>query len=372
MFNIEDIFKKFAAESEFVNAVELDSGHINDTFVIETTAKPFYVLQRINHFVFGDVPSLVENKIAVSRHLRKKLKGLSEDVLRERVLTFVRTETDENFYKDDQGNYWNLSLYVDNCVNYEKVPNAKIAFEAGKIFGEFLYLTNDFEIEQITETIPDFHKMSLRFRQFDESLANAKPERIGQASELIEFVHLSRNEMLALEKLVNEDKIPFRLTHNDTKISNVLFSRKGEALCVIDTDTVMKGIVHYDFGDAVRTICNNGSEDEKDLSKVTFNLDYFEAFTKGFLESFGEGISDIEVEYLAFSAKVMTFIVGIRMLTDFLNNDVYFKPRYELHNLVRAKSQMKLVEEIGKNYEHMKEIVRAKYNKNLGRTMTVE
>ncbi len=371
MFDIEDIFNQFDAESTFVKAIELDSGHINDTFVIETNRKPFYVLQRINHFVFGDVPSLVENKIAVSSHLRNKLKHLEEEVLRERVLTFIRTKTNKNFYKDAQGNYWNLSFYVDNCVNYEKVPNGKIAFEAGKIFGEFLYLTNDFAVEKIVETIRDFHTMSLRFRQFDRALENAKPERIDQASRLIEFARFSRNEMLTLENLVNENKIPSRLTHNDTKISNVLFSQEGEALCVIDTDTVMKGIVHFDFGDAVRTICNNGLEDEKDLSKVTFNLEYFEAFTKGFSGSFGDGISDTEVEYLAFSAKVMTFIVGLRMLTDFLNNDVYFKPRYELHNLDRAKSQMKLVEEIGKSYEQMKQIVRGEYERNQSGTIGV-
>lgn len=365
MFDIQNIFGQFDVEGDFVKASELGSGHINDTFLVETASKNVYVLQRINPFVFADISNLIKNKIAVSNHLLSKFENLSTEELRRRVLVFAQTTTQENYHRDVDGNYWNLTFYIKDCVNYLKVPNKNIAFEAGKIFGEFLHLTQDFDLTVLTEILTDFHTMSFRLRQFDEALKNADAARIDRARDEIAVVENLRREMLTLENLVNKNKIPFRLTHSDTKISNALFSLEGEALCVIDTDTVMEGIIHYDFGDAVRTICNNGAEDEQDLSKVTFNLEYFEAFAKGFLRSLKGDLTDLEVSYLAFSAKAMTFMVGLRMLTDFLNNDVYFKPKYELHNLDRAKNQIKLVEEITNNFEKMNKIIQSEYRSNL-------
>lgn len=361
-FDIQHIFSQFDIESEFVNATEIVSGHINDTFRIETTQKPHYILQRINHNVFQDVPRLMNNKVSISKHLTNKLGHVSENERYRRVLTFAQAKSGEDFYVDENGNYWNLMFYVDDCVNYLAVTEPNLALEAGRIFGEFLSLTRDFDSSTLFEVIPNFHTMSFRFEQFDEALENTEEAKLIAAKESIEFVNALRGEMLKLEKLVNKGEIPLRVTHNDTKISNVLFSQTGEALCVIDTDTVMEGIVHFDFGDAIRIICNTADEDEKDLSKVEFNLPYYEAFTKGFMAAMRNEISETEVEHLAFSAKMMTFIIGLRFLTDFLDGDTYFKTTYEMHNLVRAKSQFKLAKSIEQNMEQMNAIVFREYS----------
>lgn len=365
-FDIQHIFRQFDVNSEFVSATEINSGHINDTFRIETAQKPHYILQRINHHVFKDVPSLMNNKVSISKHLTAKLGHVSKNELYRRVLTFAHTRSSENFYHDDSGNYWNLMFYVDDCVNYLAVTDPNLALEAGRIFGEFLSLTRDFDSTQLFEVIPNFHTMSFRFEQFDEALENAQEDKKAQAKESIDFADTLREEMLKLENLVNKRKIPLRVTHNDTKISNVLFSQSGEALCVIDTDTVMQGIVHFDFGDAIRIICNTADEDEKDLSKVEFNLPYYEAFTKGFMASMRNEISEIEVKHLAFSTKMMTFLIGLRFLTDFLNGDIYFKTTYKTHNLIRAKSQFKLVRRIEQNMDRMNEIVAGEFREARG------
>lgn len=363
-FDIKHIFSQFNTSSDFVNSFEINSGHINDTFHIETETPPYYILQRINHLVFQNVPSLMQNKVSISKHLSQKLSHIYDEKLHKYVLTFANTKSGENFYIDENGNYWNLMLYVDNCVNYLTVEESKHAYEAGRIFGEFLYLTKDFDSSSLYEVIPNFHTMSFRFRQFDEAVLKADENRKSNAKELVDLANSLRGEMTKLEVLTAQKKIPLRVTHNDTKISNVLFSQKGEALCVIDTDTVMQGIIHFDFGDAIRIICNTADEDEKDLSKIAFNLDYYEAFTKGFIGSMKNEILEIEVEYLAFSAKMMTFIIGLRFLTDFLNNDIYFKTAYETHNLVRAKNQFQLINNIEKNMNQMKEIVNREFIKN--------
>ncbi len=359
MFDLEKIFNQFRAEGEFVVARELGVGHINDTFLVKSTGRTDFVLQRINHVVFPNVPELVENKVLISRHLREKLAHLDADELEKRVLTFVRTNSGGDYYLDDDGNYWNLTVYINGSVIYARVTSNKVAFEAGKLFGEFLFLTRDFDSSKLKEVIPDFHKMSSRLGQFDRALSAAAPERIRLALESIEFADQSREEMLRLERLIDQGLIPIRATHNDTKISNAVFSENDQALCVIDTDTVMPGAIHFDFGDAVRTICSTADEDEPDLAKVLFDLGFFESFASGFIGSLGDGISDLEAEYLAFSAKMMTFIVGLRMLTDFLENDTYFKTSRENHNLDRARNQFRLAQEMEKNMDEMVEIIRS-------------
>ena len=360
-FDIKYIFSQFDIDGTFKSVSEIHSGHINDTFLIETAQKPFYILQRVNHQVFQDVPRLMNNKTSISSHLKAKLGHLSKTELYKRVLTFALTKSGKSYYRDTYGNYWNLMFYVDDCISYLSVTDPKIAFEAGRIFGEFLSLTSDFDSSTLFEVIPNFHTMSFRFTKFDETFINASTKRKLQAAKSVKFVNGLRNEMHKIEELIKDGRIPVRVTHNDTKVSNALFSKDGKALCVIDTDTVMEGVVHFDFGDAIRIICNTTDEDESDLSKVHFDLLYFEAFSKGFIGLIGREVSEIEVEYLAFSAKMMTFIVGLRMLTDFLNDDVYFKTKYETHNLDRAKNQFKLVSEIEKQMEKMDEIVKREY-----------
>lgn len=348
---LENIFKKFEHKGEFDSYEELATGHINDTYLIKTKKKPFFVLQRINHGVFKDVPGLIENKVAVSRHIQDKLKDLSKKKRKRRVLTFAKTNTGESYYKDEEGNYWNLMYFIDDSVTFETVNNEEIAYEGGRLMGQFLTLTSDFDISKLIEVIPRFHDMSFRYMQFQEALKIASEERLNKAKEQIKWVENYKDEMHIIQGLKESGAIKTRVTHNDTKISNILFNTKNKGLCVIDTDTVMPGIVHYDFGDAIRTICNTAAEDETNLDLVAFNVSYYKAYTEGFLKKMGPFLSPLELKYLPLGAKTMIFIMALRFLTDYLNGDVYYKTKYPEHNFDRAKNQFKLIKSLSERID---------------------
>ncbi|GGZ86155.1 phosphotransferase enzyme family protein [Algibacter mikhailovii] len=337
-------FNQFEHAQIYKSFKELASGHINDTYLIETTKKPYFVLQRINHGVFKDVPGLIENKVNISNYIKAKLQHLSAEELERSVLTFARAKNGNSYYKDEDGNYWNLMFFIDDSITFEKVMDAEIAYEGGKLFGGFINLTNDFDTSLLTEVIPKFHDMNYRYSQFHSALQSAPKERLFKAQTCIDSVIDLKEEMHILQKLKESGEIKLRVTHNDTKISNALFSKDNKGLCVIDTDTVMPGIVHYDFGDAIRTICNTAVEDERDLSLVAFNFEYYEAYEKGFLEKLESSLSQIELLYLPLGAKTMIFIMALRFLTDYLNNDIYYKTKYPDHNLDRSKNQFKLIQ----------------------------
>lgn len=350
---LKNVFSQFDDSSEIVSYEELASGHINDTYLIGTSNKKNYVLQRINQGVFKDVPGLINNKVAISKHIQGKLSHLPKNEMNRKVLTFIPTKTGAPFYFEKSGGYWNMMVYIADSVTYETVKNEEIAFEGGKLIGNFLNLTSDFDASQLIEVIPKFHDMSFRFSQFEESLERASKERIDRALPYIDLVWSLKEEMHILQNLKETGKIKLRVTHNDTKISNVLFDTNNKGLCVIDTDTVMQGIVHYDFGDAIRTICNTAAEDEKNLELVNFNLAYYKSYVKGFLEEMKSALSTIEIKYLPLGAKTMIFIMAIRFLTDFLNGDIYYKIDYPEHNLDRSKNQFKLIESLSEKFEDM-------------------
>jgi len=348
---IQKAFNEFNHRSTFLSHTELESGHINDTYLVKTSEGINYVLQRINHDVFKDVPGLISNKVSVSKHLHKKLAHLSKDELNRKVLSFVQTTNNNYFHLDSDGNYWNLMVYINNSITFETVKNKEIAYEGGKLIGDFLNLTSDFDASKLTEVIPKFHDMSFRFSQFEAALKIASKERLQKAKKYIEIVGSLKDEMHIIQNLKESGAIKLRVTHNDTKISNVLFDTNNKGLCVIDTDTVMPGVVHYDFGDAIRTICNSAAEDERDLDKVNFNLEYYNAYTKGFLEKVESALSPTELKYLPLGAKTMIFIMALRFLTDFLNGDIYYKTKYAEHNLDRAKNQFKLIESMSEKMD---------------------
>ena len=341
---LQFIFDEFEHQHTFKSYSELKSGHINDTFLVKTGGETHYILQRINHTIFKDVPGLVNNKVLVSNHLKSKYSNTSEEKITNKVLRFVKIKNSNLYYLKDGENYWNLMIFIDDSITHEIVKNKEIAFEAGKLLGDFLNKTSDFESDKLIEVIPNFHDMSFRYQQYETSLKNATDERLENASKYIKTVADLKEEMHILQTLKETGKIPTRVTHNDTKISNSLFDKNNKGICMIDTDTVMQGIVHYDFGDAIRTICNTAAEDEKDLSKVEFNLEFYNAYKKGFLEKTATSLSEIEIQYLPLAAKTMIFIMALRFLTDYLNNDTYYKTNYLEHNLDRAKNQFKLME----------------------------
>lgn len=340
---LKRIYAQFKVENTFKDFKTFNSGHINDTYLICTNKKPFYILQKLNGNVFKNAKEVIKNKITISRFL------LANKV---NTIEFIETKNNAIYYKDENGNFWNLSIFIEDSKTIEKVASEKIALEAGKISGAFLGATNSFT-EQLFEVLPNFHSMSFRYQQFENALLNGNQDRIKECAELIYFISTVKQEMLALDHAIENKEIQKRVTHNDTKVSNVLFDKDNNAICMIDLDTVMLGIVHFDYGDALRTICNTAEEDEKDLKKVNFNIEYFKNYTTGFLNSTGKELTKNELKYLAVSPKIMTFIMAIRFLTDYLNNDIYYKISYKEHNLVRAKNQITLVEKIA---EHQNEI----------------
>lgn len=348
---LKSIFEEFEHKGTFVAFKELASGHINDTYLIETGQKPYFVLQRINHGVFKDVPGLIENKVNISGHISEKLKDLPAEELNRRVLTFAKTKQGDSYYIDEAKNYWNLMYFIDDSLTFETVTDEEVAYEGGKLFGEFLNLTSDFDAEKLTEVIPKFHDMSFRYAQFLSALKSVSKERLFKAKTYIDLVIDLKEEMHILQNLKETCGIKLRVTHNDTKISNALFTKDNKGLCVIDTDTIMPGIVHYDFGDAIRTICNTAAEDETNLDLVEFNVAYYKAYKKGFLEKMETSLSPVEIKYLPLGAKTMIFIMALRFLTDYMNDDVYYKTKYAEHNLDRAKNQFKLMESLTKQYD---------------------
>ncbi len=351
---ISEIFNAFEHRYEYQSVMELVSGHINDTYLVRTNGDEDYVLQRINHTIFKNVPGLINNKVAISQHLKSKQSHLPHTELRNKVLCFVKVKQNGCYYYKSGGSYWNLMVYIKDSYTHEVVKDEHLAFEGGKLLGEFLNLTNDFDSSKLTEVIPNFHDMSFRYQQYTRSVQSAKRERVMEVVDYTNKVYRLREEMHILQHLKESGRIPLRVTHNDTKISNTLFDKDGHGLCIIDTDTVMPGIVHYDFGDAIRTICNTGAEDERDLSKVTFNIDYYKAYTKGFLEQTRDILTPTELKYLPLAAKTMIFIMALRFLTDYLNNDIYYKTQYPEHNFDRAKNQFKLIKSLEEQYNKMK------------------
>lgn len=348
------IFDQFEHKFNYHSFKELTSGHINDTFLVLTDASEHYVLQRINHNVFKNVLGLIKNKVTVSKHLLKKLDYLPPHEIEKKVLRFVKAKNNDCFYYTDGINYWNLMVYIEGGITHEIVSNREIAYEGGKLMGEFLNLTSDLDSSTLIEVIPKFHDMSFRFYQYKLALQSASVERLKKAENYTNWVSKMKDEMHILQNLKEAGKIPMRVTHNDTKISNILFDENNLGMCVLDTDTVMPGIVHYDFGDAIRTICNTAAEDETDLSKVEFNLEFYKSYAKGFMEKMNGTLTPLEVESLPLAAKTMMFIMGLRFLTDYLNNDIYYKTKYSEHNLDRAKNQFKLIYSLEQQYNEMK------------------
>lgn len=340
----KEVLAAFLPNTEIKAVRELISGHINDTFLVETNDLSRYVVQKINKDVFRDVPGLVRNKVLVSQYLHIQMPEKTEQERQRRILTFLPTASGTFHFEDDRGDFWNAMIYIDHSQTFDIVHDQNIAYEGGKLFGEFLNLTEDFDTSTLIETIPQFHDMSFRFTQFEDALKGASADRLEKSASQIKKAWLLKDEMHILQHLKEQGKIRLRVTHNDTKISNALFDLQGKGLCVIDTDTVMPGIVHYDFGDAIRTICNSAAEDERDLERVFFKKDLYEAYSRGFLEKVGSSITDLEKKYLPLGAKTMTFIMALRFLTDYLNGDIYYKTQFEDHNLVRSKNQFKLIE----------------------------
>ena len=334
----------------------VQGGHINDTFSIET-AEGVFILQRINRFVFPSPEHIMENIAAVTEFLREKIQRRSGDPLRE-TLHIRRTVDGQSFVRDEAGEYWRCMTFIPDATAHETATGTGMLREAGYAFGNFQSMLSDYPADTLHEIIPKFHDTPDRFRQLKEAVDKDTAGRKKDAQPELDFAFAREQNCGLLMNLLREGKLPLRVTHNDTKMSNVLIDDvTGKAVCVIDLDTVMPGLTAFDFGDSIRAGAATAAEDETDLSKVHFDLERFEAYARGFLAAAGDALTETELETLPDGAILMTFEVGIRFLADFLNGDVYFRTAYPTHNLDRARNQFKLVEEMEQKRAEMGQII---------------
>lgn len=351
--NLNHITNKFLLKGSIKSIYAFGSGHINDTYKVETTKKN-YLLQKINHLIFKNVEGLTENLIAVSDFLEKRIKQNHDKM---EFLRSIPTHQNDFIYKTQEGSYWRVFDFVENCTSYDRVLNADLAFQGGKTYGWFVKVLCEFPTHKLIDTIPDFHNARFRIESFKNAVDKDIKGRGGEIRGIIDFLLDRADSMMAIYELGKNGEIPIRVTHNDTKINNVLFDSNNQGYCVIDLDTVMPGYVHFDFGDAIRTFTNSCDEDEKNISKIEMNMEYFSSFSKGFLSQTREILNPTEISRLAFSAKYITYEQSIRFLTDFLQGDTYYKINFGDHNLVRATAQAQLLKSMEEKFHLMEEVI---------------
>jgi thiamine kinase-like enzyme len=353
---IATIFAQFKTGTQLKSFKAFGSGHINDTLLIESVgdSNPDFVIQRVNHHIFKDVPGLMRNIELVTNFIRSYLETVPGSDPNKEVLTLIYTESGKTYYQDVEGNYWRCYLFIPDTTSFDKVENREMALEGGRSFGKFQSMLAGLDPKLLTETIPFFHDLEKRMETFRDTVKRDPVQRVAKASAEIQFVEERVEELLQITRKINDGLIPLRITHNDTKFNNILFDANNHAQCIVDLDTVMPGSVLHDFGDAIRTGTNTGAEDEADLSKVSMDIDLFKAYAEGYLSKAHTFLSPIEIENLALSAKFMVFIIGLRFLTDYIDGDNYFKVHHPEHNLQRNRAQFQLLKSMELQFEDMK------------------
>lgn len=356
--------KRFDLRGEFIDGGPYGSGHINDTFAVtydQAGTRVRYIHQRLNSKVFKNPRAVMENVALVCRHLAAKTAaGQHAGNATRRALTLLPTADDEPCWVDDADDYWRTYFFIEKAATHDIITTTTQAREAAQAFGAFQAMLADLPASQLHETIPDFHHTRKRFETLKEAVEADPQDRAAQAKAEIEWA-LSRESLAgSLLDLHEEGKIPTRITHNDTKLNNVMLDHEtGEGVCVIDLDTVMSGLSLYDFGDMVRTATSPAAEDEQDLTKVRARPEMFEALARGFLSSAGSFLNDIERAHLVTAGKLLTYENGIRFLTDFLVGDTYFKIKREGHNLDRCRAQFQLIRSLEEQEEEFQKILAA-------------
>lgn len=350
---------KFKTEGTILDIKPFGDGHINQTYRVKTgETTPDYILQVKNKTIFKDVPAMMENISKVTTHLKKKITARGGDPLRE-TMTIIPTREGNLFWQDEAGEYWTMFRFIDDHISYEVADRPELAYAGGKGIGQFQLLLADLN-EPLADILPGFHNIRFRFEQWDAVLAKNPVGRKEELQEEISWVESRREEMLRFWELYEKGEIPTRITHNDTKINNILFDKNGQVLCVIDLDTVLSSTALNDFGDAIRSYTNTGLEDDESLENVSMNSAIFGAFARGYLESARHFLNKTELEYLAFSARYITFEQVLRFLMDYIDGDNYYRVKSPQHNLIRTRAQYKLLQSIEAQMDEMNAII-AKY-----------
>lgn len=365
---LNKIIEAFPFNGELKNIESTDTGLINSTYILTFSDgnQDFqYILQKINTNVFKNPDELMSNIMNVTGFLRNKINLSGGNSSRE-TLTFIYTNDNSSYFTDEEGGCWRSYTYIGKCYTCDKIDSEVKAFRSGKAFGKFQRMLSDFPAANLFETIPHFHDTPSRYADLKTAVENNISKRLDNVRDELSFALEREKDASRLVDLAAEGRIPIRVTHNDTKINNVLFdSITNEAVCVIDLDTIMPGLSLYDFGDSIRSGAVTSDENEKDLGKYGLDIALFKSYTEGFLSEAGHALNEDEVANLAFSAKLMTLECGVRFLTDYLNGDVYFKTDYPEHNLVRCKTQFKLVADIEKHMDELNGCVDEIYRRSL-------
>lgn len=345
-YPLTEIVRRFPQIGATAEIRPIGAGLINQTYRVCTAspAEDDYVLQRINHHVFADVDLLQHNIECVTRHIRRKLEERGEGDIDRRVMRFLAADDGKTYCRDCEGNYWRASVYIRDSHTTDAVDGTT-AYLAGRGFGQFEAMLADLS-EPLGETIPHFHDMELRISQLREAVEADRAGRAGEVAPLVAELMGDADEMCRAERLHREGRLPKRICHCDTKVNNMLLDSHGQVLCIIDLDTVMPSFVFSDYGDFLRTAANTGKEDDPDLDRVSFNMDIFRAFTRGYLESAKQFLLPIEVENLPYAAALFPYMQCVRFLADYINGDTYYKIQYPDHNLVRTRAQFKLLQSV--------------------------
>lgn len=349
---MQAIIDRFMLEGSPVYCGRYGNGHINETYLVETDAPHAYILQKINRRIFTNAAGLMENIVAVTDYLRRQ--GLDA----RHVLTLVPTKTGEAYLSAEDGEYYRVYEFVTDSLCLDKAETAEDFRQSAVAFGQFQNQLADFPAATLHETIPHFHDTPARYEQLKAAIREDKAGRRKTVEREIDFYLAREKDAGEMVNLCREGALPLRVTHNDTKLNNVMLDKATRTpLCVIDLDTVMPGLAANDFGDSIRFGASTAAEDEKDLEKVEMSLSLFEAYSQGFLSACGQRLTPIEIETLPLGAKLMTLECGSRFLADYLNGDTYFHVSRPEHNLDRARTQMKLVADMEKKMERMRAIV---------------
>ena len=354
---IETIVKNFDIEGSFISGEPYGSGHINDTRLVVTDKKR-YIFQRINKNVFKDPASLMDNFQKVTSYLADMIKEEGGDPLRE-TLNVIKAKDGKNYCVDANGDFWRALIFVEDSMSFDKVERPEQFYDSAVAFGNFQYMLREFPAETLVETIVNFHNTPDRLRQLREAVTLDKCQRLSEVTAEVEFANAREEFIGTFERARAEGKLPLRVTHNDTKLNNILFDKNsGKALCIIDLDTIMPGYSVNDFGDSIRFGATTALEDEADLSRVNFDIELYELYVKGFIEGAKGGLTDFELEMLPYGAMMMTLECGMRFLTDYLSGDTYFRTHRPGQNLDRARNQFKLVSDMEARLDDMKAIVK--------------
>lgn len=354
----EELLSTYGLDPASLKVRSLGQGHIHDTYLVEHTdeAGPPLVLQKMNNFVFRDIPLLMKNMEQVSEHIAFKNRKAGKDPAKHGIL-LLEAEEGKSYTGNDESGYWRMFWYIEGQRSYEIATNEKIAFEGGKAIAHFQSLLTDLDPEKIGDSIPGFHSLEARRSQLKAAIENASPERREKAAEMIALAEEHLEPVAALYRASAEKDVPVRITHNDTKFNNILFDQDDTVTCMIDLDTVMKGYAWYDFADALRTCASLATEEETDLHKVGFDIEIFRAFARGYLSEAQAFLTGDEKALLHIAPLAFTYIQAIRFLADYLNGDVYYKTTRKDQNLSRTANQFRLMQSIMDQQQEMKQII---------------